>query len=99
MNEQMKRIEGVFTALKADIMLSEADPEMRDRKIAKLREEEEAAKDQLKQDIAELRNLLKESEEYSKILRVKTHDALLLLAYRELKRIHWHLDQATRPET
>jgi len=93
LKNQLKEIEATFTALKADVMISETNLEKREKRLVELGEQEIQAKKELNQEYEELKNLLSEARTWSGTLKVKPNVALLLLSYRELKQIHWHIDQ------
>ena len=93
-----KRIEDTFTILRAETMLSETDLKLRKAKIAELREAEIFAKKELEDEITELQDLQKKAEELTDLLHLDPGNILLLLIYREARRIHWHLDNMLPPE-
>jgi hypothetical protein len=78
-------------------MLSELGDEKRRKRLDELMEQEKQAKEELTKDCQELQLILKEARDYAKMLNCDTKEALLLLCYRELKRIHWHIDQMNEP--
>jgi len=91
--ERLKKIEDAFTALKTDVMISETDLEKQKKRLAELGKQETRAKESLRQEYGDLKNSLVEAKDWARILKVKPNVALLLLNYRELKQIHWHIDQ------
>jgi len=93
LQSRLKEVEKTFTALKVDTMLSELGDEKRRKRLDELMEQEKQAKEELTKDCQELQSILKEARDYAKMLNCDTKEALLLLCYRELKRIHWHIDQ------
>lgn len=94
---RLKEVEKTFTALKADTMLSELNDEERRKRLHELTQEEKDAKEELAKDCQELQLILKEARDYAKLLNCDTKEALLSLSYREMKRIHWHIDQTNEP--
>lgn len=93
MREQLKNIETTFTALKADVMIGEANLEEREKRLIELEEQENQAKEELRQEYKELKSVLIEAKTWSSTLKVDMNTALLLLSYRELRQLHWHIDQ------
>jgi len=93
MKEQLMKIEELFTALKADVMIEDLGLEEREGRLIELGEQEAQAKKEINQQYEELKGILSDAKDWARILKVKPNVALLLLSYRELKQIHWHLDQ------
>lgn len=90
---QMKEIETVFTALKADVMIAEPEGPERKRRIDELVEQEKQTKAEAERNYQELQVVLKDAKLLAKSLNIQLSQALQLLYYRELKQIHWHIDQ------
>jgi len=78
-------------------MLSELGDEKRRERIHELTQQEKQVKEELTKDCQELQSILKEARDYAKMLDIDVGKALPLLCYRELKRIHWHIDQMNEP--
>lgn len=93
LQSRLKEIEKTFTALKADTMLSKLNDKDQQKHLHELTQQENQAKEELTKDCQELQLVLKEARDYTKMLNCDTKEALLLLSYREMKRIHWHIDQ------
>lgn len=87
-----------FTALKADVMIGENGLEEREKRLTDIEKQESQAKKELNQQYEELKGILTDAKDWSRILKVKPTVALLLLSHRELKQIHWHIDSMSKPE-
>ena len=78
-------------------MLSELSDKERRKRLEELAQQEKQVKEELTKDCQELQAVLKEARDYAKMLDIDIGKALPLLCYRELKRIHWHIDQMNEP--
>lgn len=96
LQSRLKEVEKTFTALKADTMLAELSEKERRERLHELTQQEKLTKEELTKDCQELQQILKEARDYVKMLSCDTKEALLILSYRELKRIHWHIDQMNK---
>lgn len=90
---QLKKIEKAFTALKAEAMLAKLSPKKRRKRIKELKHQEKQAKEELKKEYESLQMTLKEAKDYADMLDIDVRDALLVLAYREIQRLHWDFHQ------
>lgn len=77
-------------------MLGELSDEERRKRLEELAQQEKQAKEGLTEDCRELQLILKEARDYAKMLGVDAKEALLILSYREMKRMHWHIDQTNK---
>lgn len=96
LQSRLKEVEKTFTALKADAMLSKLSDKERQKRLNELTQQEKQAKEETTKDCQELQSILKEARDYAKMLNCDTKEALLLLSYREMKMIHWHIDQTNK---
>ncbi len=93
LESQMKKIEKTFTALKAAVMLGKLSAKKKRKRIKELKQQEKQAKEGWKQEYESLQTILKEAKDYAELLDIDLKDALLVLACREIKKVHWDLHQ------
>lgn len=98
LEERIKKIRQYYIALKADVATLPTMPkEQRDEKVEELRKDEEKTINLAKKDFDEGLSLKAEWDDlisfYAEVFGLSREKALHFVLYRELKNIHWHLDQ------
>ena len=96
MRQIMIEIEREYAALMADVMISETDLIKRTKKIEALQKQEVENKESIKEIIKDMQAIIKLRDDYARVLDISTQDANLIMNYRELKAIHWHLDNPNK---
>ncbi len=95
LESQMKKIEKTFTSLKAEVQLGKLSPKKKRKGIKELRQQEKEEKEGLKQEYERMLYLLSQAKDYAEMLNIELTEALSLLAYREIDKLHWDFHQLT----